>query len=256
MVTDASRFTTLAEGMAPAALSEFLDRYFAILFGVVERHGGVVTDVVGDGTTSVWTAPGPERSCRLRACLAALEISQAIEAFNERNRPRTMPTRFGLNAGAAIVGNVGGSGRFAYSVIGDAVNTASRLQSLNKQVGTRIIAATAVVEGLDEIVSRPLGRFQLCGKDDALAAVEVVGSTADLSRPERARDFAAALPDFSVALREFEGGRWAAAAARFDTVLAARPLDGPASFYRKWCERYLEGTAAPSAHGAIRLESK
>jgi hypothetical protein len=96
----------------------------------------------------------------------------------------------------------------------------------------------------------------LCGKDAALAAVEVVGSTADLCRSELARGFAAALPDFSVALREFEGGRWAAAAARFDTVLAARPQDGPATFYRKWCERYLEGTAAPSAHGAIRLESK
>ena len=119
MVTDASRFTTLAEAMTPAELSEFLDRYFAILFGVVERHGGVVTDVVGDGTTSVWTAPGPERSCRLRACLAALEISHAIEAFNERNQPRTMPTRIGLNAGDAMVGNVGGSGRFAYSVVGD-----------------------------------------------------------------------------------------------------------------------------------------
>ena len=75
-----------------------------------------------------------------------------------------------------MVGNVGGSGRFVYSVVGDCVNTASRLQTLNKKVGTRIIAAAAVVEGLEEIVSRPLGRFQLCGKDDALAAVEVVGN--------------------------------------------------------------------------------
>jgi adenylate cyclase len=249
MLTDASRFTTLAEGMTPAALSAFLDRYFAILFGVVERHGGVVTDVVGDGTTSIWTAPGPERSCRLRACLAALEVSRALDAFNEQNRPRTMPTRIGLNAGAAMVGNVGGSGRFAYSVVGDCVNTASRLEALNKKVGTRIIAAAAVVEGLDEIVTRPLGKFQLCGKDDALAAVEVVGSAADLPRPEIA-------PGFAVALREFEGGRWAAAAARFDTVLAARPLDGPASFYRKYCNQYLDGTAAPPVLGAVRLESK
>jgi adenylate cyclase len=249
MVTDASRFTTLAEAMTPAELSEFLNRYFAILFGLVERYGGVVTDVVGDGTTSVWTAPGPERSCRLRACLAALEVSRALDAFDEQNRPRTMPTRIGLNAGAAMVGNVGGSGRFAYSVVGDCVNTASRLETLNKKLGTRIIAAAAVVEGLDEIVTRPLGSFQLCGKDDALAAVEVVGSAADLPRPEIA-------PDFAVALREFEGGRWAAAAARFDTVLAARPLDGPAAFYRKYCDQYLDGTAAPPVPGAIRLESK
>jgi adenylate cyclase len=242
--------------MTPKELSAVLDQYFAILFGLVDRHGGLVTDVVGDGTTSVWTAPQPDRASRLGACRAALEISRAIDAFNQRNHPRTMPTRIGLNAGWAMVGNVGGSGRYVYSVVGDCANTAARLESLNKQLGTRIIAAAAVVEGLDEIISRPLGKFQLCGKDDALAAVEVVGSAADPSRPERARTCAAALPDFSAALAEFEGGRWAAAAARFDTVLAARPLDGPASFYRKWCERYLEGTAAPSAHGAIRLESK
>ena len=256
LVTDASRFTTLAEGMTPAELSEFLDRYFAILFGIVERYGGVVTDVVGDGTTSVWTAPAPERPCRLKACLAALEISRALDAFNEQNRPRTMPTRIGLNAGAAMVGNVGGSGRFAYSVVGDCVNTASRLETLNKKVGTRIIAAAAVVDGLDEIVTRPLGKFQLCGKDDALLAVEIVARVGDPSRPELLPELSAALPDFAAGLREFERGCWAAAAERFEAVLAARPLDGPASFYREYCERYLNATAAPAVTGAIRLESK
>lgn len=121
---------------------------------------------------------------------------------------------------------------------------------LRLRAGNRRVAA-----GWREL-ARPLGTFQLCGKDDAPATVEVVGNAADLSRPERTRDFAVALPDFAAALREFEGGRWATAAARFDRVLAARPLDGPASFYRKWCELYLQGTAASSAHGAIRLESK
>jgi adenylate cyclase len=201
MVTDASRFTSLAEGMTPEELSAFLDQYFAILFGMVERHGGLVTDVVGDGTTSVWTAPGPERTVRLRACLAALEISRAIDAFNDRNQLRTMPTRIGLNAGEAIVGNVGGSGRFAYSVIGDCVNTASRLESLNKQLGTRIIAARAVIEDLDEIVSRPLGRFQLRGKVAALELVEVVGTAADAQR-------AGPVPEVTAALAALEQGCW------------------------------------------------
>ena len=107
-----------------------------------------------------------------------------------------------------MVGNVGGSGRFAYSVIGDCPNTAARLESLNKQLGTRIIAAQAVVEGLDEIVSRPLGRFQLVGKGGALPVVEVVGLAADARPAESA-------PDFGAALEEFEQGRWADAAAAF-----------------------------------------
>ena len=249
MVTDASRFTTLAEAMAPEELSEFLDQYFAILFGVVERHGGLVTDVVGDGTTSVWTAPKAERACRLRACLAAVEIERAIGAFNREHHPRSLPTRIGLNAGDAIVGNVGGSGRFAYSVVGDCVNTAARLETLNKQVGTQIIAASAVIEGLDEIVTRPLGRFQLFGKGEALQVVEVVGRAADAPCTEL-------VPDFVEALEEFEQGHWADAARRFETILAAQPLDGPAAFYRKYCHQYMDGTSVPTAHGAIRLESK
>jgi adenylate cyclase len=257
MITDASRFTTLAEDMAPEELSDFLDRYFAILFGVVERYGGLVTDVVGDGATSVWTAPGPERGCRLRACLAALEIDRAIGAFNRDHHPRCLPTRIGLNVGDVVVGNVGGSGRFAYSVIGDCANTASRLESLNKQLGTRILAAQAVIEGLDEIVTRPLGRFQLLGRGGSLPVVEVLGRTADLRCTDvRSVDFRSVTPDFAVALEEFQQGRWADAARRFDTILAARPSDGPASFYQKCCVQYLNGTGAPTAYGAIRLASK
>jgi adenylate cyclase len=249
MVTDASRFTTLAEGMAPEELSAFLDQYFAILFGVVERHGGMVTDVVGDATTSVWTAARPERACRLAACRAALEIDRAVHAFNRERHPRCLPTRIGLNVGEVVVGNVGGSGRFAYSVIGDCANTAARLESLNKQLGTRIIAAEAVIEGLDEIVSRPLGRFQLVGKGGALAVVELVGRAADARPCELASGFA-------VALAEFERGSFADAARRFDTILAAQPWDGPTSFYRRHCESYLNGTSTPTVHGGIRLETK
>jgi adenylate cyclase len=248
MLTDAARFTTIAEAMTPDELSAFLNQYFSILFGIVERRGGLVTDVVGDGTTSVWTAAMPSRECRLRACLAALEIDRAVTAFNRRNRPPGLPTRIGLNAGQVILGNVGGSGRFAYSVVGDCVNTAARLESLNKQLGTRIIAAAEMIDDLDEIVSRPLGRFQLCGKGEALPLVEIVGTEADAQRAEP-------VPEFAAALAAFEQGRWHDAGRRFATVLARDPSNGPARFYQQRCARYLAG-AAPAVGGVIRLEHK
>jgi adenylate cyclase len=248
LITDASRFTTLAEGMTPEELSAVLDQYFAILFGVVERHGGLVTDVVGDGTTSVWTAPRPDRASRLSACRAALEISRAIDALNEVNHPRTMPTRIGLNAGWAMVGNVGGSGRYVYSVVGDCANTAARLESLNKQLGTRIIAARALVEDLGEIVSRPLGQFQLCGKGGAMQLVELVGLAAEAERAWPPAEFAAALA-------AFERGRWREAGEHFAKILASDPSDGPARFYQQRCERYLTGATPPIA-GVIQLEQK
>jgi adenylate cyclase len=119
---------------------------------------------------------------------------------------------------------------------------------LNKQLGTRIIAAAEVIEGLDEIVSRPLGRFQLCGKGEAVQLVELIGTAADAQ-------LAGPLPEFAAALAAFEQGRWHDAGSRFATVLASHPGDGPARFYHGRCERYLTG-APPAVAGMIQLEHK
>ena len=247
MVTDAQRFTSLAEGMVPEQLSEFLDRYFEILFAVVERHGGIVTDVVGDGMTCIWTMPAPE--CRRRACLAALEIGQQVAAFNRRLAPLGLPTRMGLNAGQVMVGNVGGSGRFAYSVVGDCVNSAARIEGLNKQLGSRILATDAAAGDLPDLLLRPLGRFLLVGKTQPLRLAEILG------RRDDPHD-APLLVDFAEALARFEAERFAEAAERFAALLAAHPADGPTRFYLDRCRRYQSGAPLPPDPGLIRIEHK
>ena len=249
MVSDAERFTSLAEGMAPDQLSVFLDRYFEILFRVVEHHGGLVTDVLGDGMTCVWTAPEPAAECRRRACLAALEIEHEVAAFNRRSAPLALPTRVGLNAGQVMVGNVGGSGRFAYSVVGDCVNTAARIEGLNKQLGTRILATDTVAGDLPELLLRPLGRFLLVGKTRPLRLLAVAGRRGE---PYQARLFEA----FAEALARFEAERFADAATRFESILAAHPADGPTLFYLDRCRRYQAGGPLPPDPGLIRLEHK
>ena len=249
MVTDAQRFTSLAEGMTPDQLSSFLDRYFELLFGVVERQGGVVTDVVGDAMTCVWTAAQAAPECRRRACLAALEIQHGVAEFNRRHAPLALPTRIGLNAGWVMVGNVGGGGRFAYSVVGDVVNTAARIESLNKQLGAFVLATEAVVEQLPDVLSRPLGRFLVVGKQQPLRLAEVLG------RPDEPHD-ADLLSAFAGALASFEAERWAEAAERFESLLARHPADGPSRFYLDRCRLYLSGAPLPPDPGLIRLEHK
>ncbi len=247
MVTDAQRFTALAEGMAPDRLSAFLDRYFETLFGVVERHGGLVTDVIGDGMTCVWTAAPPE--CRRQACLAALEIEREVTAFNRRFQPLALPTRIGINAGEVMVGNVGGSGHFAYSVVGDCVNTAARLEGLNKQLGTRVLASEIVVGDLPELRLRPLGRFLAVGKSQPLRLAEIVGRAGE---PHDAR----LLDSFAAGLARFELECWSEAADAFAAILAEHPDDGPARFYLDCCRRYQAGTPLPPDPSLIRLEHK
>ncbi len=247
MVTDAHRFTSLAEDMTPDRLSGLLDQYFETLFGVVERHDGVVTDVVGDGMTCVWTMAAP--ACRTQACLAALEIDREVVAFNRRFKRLGLPTRIGLNAGRVMVGNVGGGRRFAYSVVGDAVNTASRIEGLNKQLGTRILATDTVVEGLPGLLLRPLGHFLPVGKTRPLRLFEILGRSGE---PHDVR----LLDAFAAGLAQFEIGCWSEAAARFETVLADRADDGPARFYLERCRRYQNGAPRPPEPGLIRLEHK
>ena len=190
---------------------------------MVEHHGGLVTDVVGDGMTCVWTAPEPTPECGRRACLAALEIEYEVAAFNRRFAPLALPTRVGLNAGRVMVGNVGGSRRFAYSVVGDCVNTAARIEGLNKQ-RHRHPRDDAVVGDLPELLLRPLGRFLLVGKMQPQRLLAVVGRRGD---PYELRLFEA----FAEALARFEAERFADAATRFESILAAHPADGPTLFY-------------------------
>jgi adenylate cyclase len=248
MVSDASRFTSLAEGMAPRELTMLLDSYFAILFGAVERHGGVVTDVVGDGMTCIWTAPAPDTDLRARAVRAALEIDLAIAEFNQRIQPHELPTRFGLHCGPVMVGNVGGSGHFVYSVVGDCVNTTARLESLNKQLGTRLLGSAEMLDGLDGLRLRPLGRFRLVGKQEVLALLEV------LNDPDAA-EIEPALPAFADALAHFQEQRFAEAMKDLEVVLTIRPQDGPAAFYLDRCRYHLAGPS-PEEPGVVWLVQK
>ena len=249
MVSDIEGFTSLAETMPPEVLKPLLDSYLEILIGAVKRRHGSVTDIVGDGTTCVWMPPAPGPNCHVHACAAALDIERAVAAFNRTHGPPGLPTRIGLHAGWVVVGNVGGEGRFAYSVLGDTVNTASRIEQLNKQLGTYLLATDAVTAGLGEYLVRPLGRFRLVGKTEALRLGELRGRA---DEPHDARLLAA----FAQALAAFEGEHWEDAARGFERVLTDHPEDGPARFYLHWCRRYLARPTLPADPTVIHLEQK
>ncbi len=174
LVTDATGFTSMAEKMSSKDLKPLLEDYLGILFTAVENNGGRVTDSVGDGITAAWTSNSPDPDVAAKACKAALEIDREVQRFDQRHAPLNLPTRIGMNAGWVTLGHVGGAGRFTYTVVGDAVNTASRIEQLNKKLGTRILATRVVVEGVPDLRIRPLGRFQLFGKAEVLEMVELM----------------------------------------------------------------------------------
>ena len=248
LVTDASGFTRLAETMTSKQLKPYLEAYLAILFEAVETQGGRVTDSVGDGITAAFTAKTPDPAVAAKACEAALLIEREVERFNARHDPLRLPTRIGLNAGWVTLGHVGGAGRFTYTVVGDAVNTASRIEQLNKHLGTRILATRAVVEGVPNLALRPLGRFQLFGKEEVLEILEVMArQDADTRKQLTAL--------FVKALYEFRSQRWESAEHHFAEIVG-QCEDKTAALYLDVCQSFLTNAIIPDRCDVLRLKHK
>lgn len=251
LATDGEDYTRLAETLTPDELGTLMNDYYDVLFTEVEQSGGVVTDVVGDAMMAIWATATPNSAMRARACHGALAIAAAIARFNRLPGRRPLPTRFGLHSGPIRLGNIGGARHVQFRAVGDIVNAASRVEGLNKLLGTRILASTETLDGVTGLVTRELGTFLLAGKSTPLVVHEllgVAGSVDDvvLRRHER----------FATALATFRNGDWAVARELFGVVLGERPDDGPAKFYITLCSRYLEQGPDTFGNGVVRVSTK
>lgn len=252
LATDMAGFSSIAEKLPPGELAAFLNDYFDGLSRPLREHRVDVTEFRADGIMCAWTAAAPAADVRRRAVLAALGAAAAITEFKNRNPLLTSQLRIGLEAGWVYVGHAGGGGHFVYSIVGDSANTASRLESLNKHLGSQVLASRSVVEDLDDILLRPLGRFLLMGKSEPIEVVEIVAVKAQATDTELER-----CASFAAALGRFTDGDWAAAEQRFDALLDHHPTDGPAAFYRTRCQRYRQDPAlVPEDPGLIRMAEK
>ena len=226
LAADAEGFTAAAEGMMPEAAASFLNAFFEALAEPLKRHGADLTQFHADSIMCAWTGPRPDPAMRSKACLAAAEALDAVRSFNERYAPLHLGVRFGLHTGRVFVGNAGADGHFIYGIVGDIANTASRIEQLNKQLGTRLLATEEVVAGLDDILVRPLGDFWFAGKRSSVPVVEILcpvreATMAQLSLCAR----------FERAIEAFRGERWEEAESHFQSIHRDYPDDGPARFY-------------------------
>lgn len=224
LASDIEGFTTLSERLPPDTVQRLLNQYFHGMFEVIQRHGGVISDIVGDGVMSVWSAPADALAACIGAVAASVDLLEAVEKFNLAHPDSKLPTRIGLHAGSALVGVVGGAGRYAFSIVGDVANTASRIEGLNKQLGTRLLASEQVLSQVTGFVLRPLGEFLLAGKSDPVRISEVLGRIGDFNAAMLASRFAEAL-------EAFQAQCWNEAIAILETILRAHPEDGPSRYF-------------------------
>jgi adenylate cyclase len=251
LATDMSGFSTIAEQLPPGELASFLNDYFDSLAEPLKRHQVDVTEFRADAIMCAWTAAQPEIEIRKKAVLAALDAGTAVNLFKNRHNMPTASLRIGLEAGQVYIGHAGGGGKFVFSIVGDCANTASRIEGLNKHIGTQILATDSVVDGIAGLLIRSLGSFQFVGKSEALPIVEVIAQHTSASQAQ-----VLLTERFAETLASFHALQWKKAAAGFEQILSSYPEDGPARFYLARCRQYLDGAPQPDDPGVIRMQSK
>jgi adenylate cyclase len=172
---DINGFTALAETLHPAQLKELLNEYLGGMTDIVFEHDGTVAKIIGDALHVLFGAPGDQPDYATRAVACAVALDAFAEACRKRWRDKAVEvgaTRIGVHAGPAIVGNFGGSRFFDYMAYGDTINTAARLETANKQLGTRICVSAAVACRAERFRGRPIGDLLLRGRTEALRAFE------------------------------------------------------------------------------------
>ena len=234
VITDAERYTSVAESIDPASAVALINRYFESLFGPVYEHGGFVSDVKGDGMLAVWTDASPGAELRARVCRACLELADNAAQFRRGFPAHGLTTRIGAYFGPIALAAVGALAHYEYRAVGDTVNTSSRLEQLNKQLGTRVLVSATLAEGLDEFLFRDLGEFELRGKRNRVRVFELLARR-DAASAQQIR----LCEDYAAALDAQRDGRWREARARLHALCARSPHDRPARRLLQRCEEAL-----------------
>lgn len=230
LFSDIRGFSRFSESLEPAALSMLLDEYFGPMSDLVQAEGGTLDKYIGDAVMAFWGAPLEMEDHAARACRTALAMLDALGTLNARWSARGLAEvriGIGLNTGMMSVGNMGSEAHFAYTVIGDAVNLGSRLETLTKEYGAGILAGERVRElAGPAFVWRELDFVRVVGRDGTARVFELLGTSA------RGGVSAAEVARYEAALAAYREGNWDVAEAGFSEVLANRHDDRPAAVLR------------------------
>jgi adenylate cyclase len=254
MFSDIRDFTTMSEGMTPDELVQLLNQYLGEMTDVLFRHLGTLDKYIGDAIMAFWGSPYPQPDHALRACQCAVEMLQALEKLNAglvAAGRREMAIGIGINTGEVNVGTMGSVKRLAWTVMGDNVNLASRLEGMTKQFRTRIvISETTYREVSEHFVCRDLDKIRVKGKLHPVNVYEIMAVAAD--RPK----FEALLERFEHAMDAYRSQNWLKAAGRFGELLADYPEDGPTQIFLQRALEFLENAPEADWDGVYVMKSK
>ena len=255
--SDVEDFTRISEETEPESLFIQLSEYFDRMATIICNERGTVDKFIGDCVMAFWGAPVQSDQHAVDACRVALRCQAMLRELNEHWRQQgkqPLLTRIGIHTGPAVVGNVGSSERMNYTVMGDSVNAASRLEGVNKFYGTRIIVSDTVYESAkDQFVLRPLDMVRTKGKSQAMKIYELMADRQEPLEPELVDRCAA----FARAFEAYQARHWDQALEIFKQLAAGQGADDrPVHLYVERCTEYRNKPPADGWDGVEGMQFK
>ncbi|MCE2950649.1 MAG: adenylate/guanylate cyclase domain-containing protein [Alphaproteobacteria bacterium] len=260
LFSDIENFTSISENMDSDALMNHLSTYISELSNIVLIYKGTIDKYIGDSIMAFWGAPEEDPRAAINACKAALKCSKRLETLNQQWRLKglpALPTRIGLNFGEVIVGNMGSADRMNYTIIGDQVNLASRLEGINKVYHTYMLISEFVHDALQgSFLTRPLDIVAVKGKEKGVRIFELVAQYTE--DPEFA-----ATPEQELwcdltaqAFEKYLARDWEGSIALYEQVLMKKPKDPVAILYIERCKAFINEPPPEDWDGVLHLHTK
>ncbi|MBV9088129.1 MAG: adenylate/guanylate cyclase domain-containing protein, partial [Acidobacteriaceae bacterium] len=254
MFSDIRGFTSISEGLSPNDLVLLLNEYLGEMTDLVFQFWGTLDKYIGDAVMAFWGSPIPRDDHALQACLCALRMHSRLRELNRNwvaQGKEQLSIGIGINTGMMNVGNMGSTKRLAWTVMGDNVNLASRLEGLNKKYGTGIVISefTSVqVEG--RFVCRELDCIRVKGKHQPVKIFEL------LDVAENSASYEDLLSQFTGALVAYRAQKWGEAIERFEALLSRYPDDGPSHEYLRRSHEFVTHPPDAGWDGVYVMETK
>ena len=258
---DVKGFTSASEGMTPQGLLKVMNRYFSAMSAPIRDHGGIIDKYIGDAIMAYWGPPFTEDADQARlASLAALDMLERVaslraefpELLGVRSLPISFDIRIGIATGEALVGSIGSELMMNYTVMGDTVNLAARLEGANKVYGGRVLVSAATVAGAAAAIeAREIDRVVLLGQTQPQAVFEIIGRKGELTPMQ-----IELRTHFYEGLVAYRARRWDEARRAFAAALEAVPNDGPSMTFIKRIDSLMTTPPGDEWNGSWHLDQK
>ena len=254
MFCDIRSFTTLSEDLTPDELVSLLNEYLGKMTDAILKNWGTLDKYIGDAVMAFWGSPYPQKDHAVLACEAALEMGAALEQLNQKwqaEGKKQLAIGIGINTGFVNVGNMGSVQRFAWTVMGDNVNLASRLEGMTKEYKVQCVVSEFTFSQIkDHFVCRELDRIRVKGKMRPVCIYELLSIAKD------APLYSDLLSRFGAALAAYRRQDWAKAIRSFEELLAVYPEDGPSTVLLERSHEFQNVKPVPQWDGVYVMKAK